>query len=71
MSELLDDPATMTTQQRRHEIAAILAQGMLRLQMSTRKSPGSRLSRTTEQSTESRGNCLDEAARTGPHALAR
>jgi len=31
MPQSLDDPATMTPQQRRHEIAAILARGVLRL----------------------------------------
>ena len=71
MPEMLDDPAKMTPQQRRHEIAAILARGVLRLRQAAQTSPGSRSSRTVENLSKQRQNGLDEGARTSPHVLAR
>ncbi len=71
MPEILDDPAVMTTAQRRQEIAAILAKGVLRLRQTAQTSPGSRSSRTVEKDSELRPDCLDEGAETSPHALAR
>ena len=71
MPEMLDDPAKMTPQQRRQEIAAILARGVLRLRQATQTSPGSRSSRTVENLSKQRQNGLDEGAETSPHVLAR
>jgi len=71
MPELPDAPATMTPQQRRQEIAAILARGVLRLRQAAQTSAGSRSSRTVENLSKQRQNGLDEGARTSPHVLAR
>ena len=71
MPETLDDPAVMTPQQRRQEIAAILARGVLRLRQAAQASPGSRPSRTVERVSEFPRDCLDEGAETSPHALTR
>ena len=71
MEEPTADPATMTPQQRRHEIAAILARGVLRLRQAAQASPGSRSSRTPENLSKQRQNGLDEGAETSPHVLAR
>jgi len=71
MPEMLDDPAKMTPQQRRQEIAAILARGVLRLRQAAQTSPGSRSSRTVENLSKQRQNGLDEGAETSSHVLAR
>ena len=71
MPDMLDDPAAMIPLQRRQEIAAILARGVLRLRQATQTSPGSRSSRTVENLSKQRQNGLDEGARTSPHVLAR
>ena len=71
MEEPITDPATMTPQQRRHEIAAILARGVLRLRQAAQTSPCSRSSRTPENHAKQRQNGLDEGAKTSPHVLAR
>jgi hypothetical protein len=71
MEEPFADPANMTPQQRRHKIAAILAQGVLRLRQTAQASPGSRSSRTVENTSELRGNGLDGGAKTSPHVPAR
>jgi hypothetical protein len=68
MIDMLDDPAAMTPLQRRREIAAILARGVLRLRQCREKMPDSRSNRTAEKVWESRQDCLDEVAKTGPHA---
>ena len=47
------DPADMTPEQRRQEIAAILARGVLRLRQSVQNAPGSRPQRTPDKSAES------------------
>ena len=60
MEEPIADPAMMTPQQRRQEIAAILARGVLRLRRVAQTSTGSRSSRTSENSSEQRHNGLDE-----------
>jgi len=62
MEEPIAAPATMTPQQRRHEIAAILARGVLRLRQAAQASPGSRSSRTPENLSRHRQNGLDEGA---------
>lgn len=71
MIDMLDDPADMTPPQRRREIAAILARGVLRLRQAAQASPGSRPSRTPGIPAKQRQNGLDEGARTSPHVLAR
>ncbi len=71
MEEPVVDPAAMTPHERRQEIAAILARGVLRLRQAAQASPGSRSSRTSENLSEQRQNGLDEGAETSPHVLAR
>ena len=70
MTDMLDDPAAMSPSQRRREIAAIFARGVLRLRQATRRSSGSRPSRAPENSSESGRNCLDASAETSPHVCA-
>lgn len=72
MSEPLDDPqnpATMSPHQRRNEIAAILAHGVLRLREMVHLSPGSSTSRTAEKSLELRVKSLDPDAKARPHVI--
>jgi len=71
MEEPIADPAAMTPHERRQEIAAILAKGVLRLRQAAQASTGSRSSRTPENPAKQRQNGLDEGARTSPHVLAR
>lgn len=52
------DPADMTPDQRRHEVAAILARGVLRLRESAQNAPGSGPQRTPGKSAESAGKPL-------------
>jgi len=63
------DPADMTPDQRRREVAAILARGVLRLRRSAENAPGSRPSRTPEKSSNFRREALDEGARTSLHVF--
>jgi hypothetical protein len=56
------DPAHMTPSQRRREIAAILARGILRLRRCGKTSAGSGGSRTPEEASESGRNCLEHVA---------
>jgi len=70
MPDMLDDPAVMTPSQRRREIAAILARGVLRLRQAAQTSPDSQPSRTAEKASESCRDCLDEGAKTSPHVPA-
>lgn len=49
MTDMLDDPATMSPSQRRREIAAILARGVLRVRQCHEKPPASDQSRTVEK----------------------
>lgn len=72
MSEPLDDPqnpAAMSPQQRRREISAILARGVLRLRQTAQISPSSSTTRTAEESVKSRQNCLDVHAKARPHVI--
>lgn len=72
MSELLDDPqnpATMSPQQRRSEIASILAQGVLRLREMAHISPCSCTFRTAAKSSKSREECLDVQAKPRPDVI--
>ncbi len=71
MEELRNDPAAMTPEQRRREIAAILARGVLRLRKTAPMPPGSRPSRASENLAEQRRNGLDEGPERSPHVLAR
>ena len=64
------DPADMTPEQRRHELAAILARGVLRLRQNTENAPSSRPDRTSGNTSESGGEALDEGARTSLHVTA-
>jgi len=70
MCYMLEDPAEMTPDQRRCEIAAILARGVLRLRQCAQSSAISEESRTPEKSSESGQDCLDEGAKTSPHVPA-
>jgi len=63
------DPAAMTPEERRHEVAAILARGVLRLRRSAENAPGSRPSRTPDKSSNFRREALDEGARTSLHVF--
>jgi len=66
MTDMLDDPAVMTPPQRRREIAAILARGVLRLRQCRENTPNSQPFRTVDKSSESGQDCLDEGAKTSP-----
>jgi len=66
MRHMLDDPAAMTPSQRRREIAAILARGILRLRQCAQESPSSGESRTPEKASESRRNSLERVAASSP-----
>ena len=68
--DLTRDPAYMTPEQRRHELAAILARGVLRLRQDAENGPGSGPDRTSENTSESGGEALDEGARTSLHVTA-
>lgn len=70
MTDMLDDPAAMTPSQRRREIAAILARGVLRLRQCGENPPGSQPSRIAEESSEPGQNRLDAGARRSPHVPA-
>ena len=70
MTDMLDDPAAMTPSQRRREIAAILARGVLRLRQCRENPPNSQPSRTVGKALESGQDCLDEGAKTSPHVPA-
>jgi len=65
------DPAAMIPQQRRREIAAILARGVLRLRQADETCPGSRSSRTVENLSNQRQHRLDAGRKTSPHVPAR
>ena len=70
MRHTLDDPSIMTPSERRREVASILARGLLRLRQCREKPPGSGPSRTVEEDSEFRQDCLDEGAESSPHGLA-
>lgn len=64
------DPADMTPDERRHEVAAILAKGVLRLRESAQNAPGSRPQRTSEDTSKRGREALDEGAKTILHVTA-
>ena len=70
MTDMLDDPATMTPPQRRREIATLLARGVLRLRQCRENTHDSRPFRTARKASESGQDCLDEGAKTSPHVPA-
>ena len=70
MCQSFDDPAAMTPEQRRREIAAIFARGVLRLSTDPRSSPVLGESPTRQESSKSLQNCLDPSATSSPHVLA-
>lgn len=63
------DPADMTPEQRRQEIAAILARGVLRLRRSAESAHGSRFSRTPENTSKIGREALDEGQTTSLHVF--
>jgi len=63
MEEPFADPAAMTPHERRQEIAAILARGVLRLCQAAQALHGSRFSRTPANPAKQRQNGLDARAR--------
>jgi len=65
------NPAAMTPHERRQEIAAILARGVLRLRQNAPIPHGSRPSRAVENLSNQRQNHLDAGRRTSPHVPAR
>ena len=65
------DPAAMTPDARRREVAAILARGVLRLRQSAGNTPGSRPDRTSEKSSNLCQKTLDEGAKTSVHVFTR
>jgi len=70
MRYMLDDPADLPPAQRRHEIAAILARGVLRLRSCAKTSPASGESRMAEKAPESGRDCLEGGATSSPHGPA-
>jgi len=70
MCYMLEDPAEMTPNQRRREIAAILTRGVLRLRQCAQTSPVSGESRTVEKASESGQDCLDVSAAPRTHVPA-
>ncbi len=61
MRDVLDDPAAMTPSQRRREIAAILARGVLRVRESASTSANQATSPAGENAADSCRTCLDRA----------
>jgi len=70
MRYMLEDPAKMTPDHRRREVAAILARGVLRLRQCAQTSPVSDDFRTPEKASKSFRDSLDEGAKTSPHVPA-
>ena len=70
MRYMLEDPAEMTPDQRRREVAAILARGVLRLRQCVQNSAISGESRMPEKASKSCRDSLDEGAKTSPHVPA-
>ena len=68
MCQSFDDPASLTPDQRRREIAAILAKGVLRLRSCAKTAPVSgEPPAYCQKSWESLDNCLDLSATSSPH----
>ena len=59
--------ADLTPDERRQEVAAILARGVLRMRPGALASADSGLSRPAEKLSESRRNCLEGGATSRPH----
>ena len=70
MPDLRDDPAAMTPSQRRREIAAILARGVLRVRECASASDDSGETRTVEKAPDSGQTCLELDATSSPHVPA-
>ena len=70
MCQDFDDPAAMTPDQRRREIAAIFARGVLRLFTRTRSISAAGECSAPQNSSESVQNDLDSSATSSPHGLA-
>jgi hypothetical protein len=61
------EPFELTPQERRQEVAAILARGVLRLREHSQPPSGSDHVSAAGKSPESRRDCLDEGPKSGPH----
>ena len=70
MRHMLEDPAEMTPDQRRREVAAILARGVLRLRRCVQAASDSRESCASKKVLEFGQDCLDEFATSSPHVPA-
>ena len=66
MPATIDDPSALTPDQRRREIAALLARGILRLGNPRQLAPESTESRLTEEALESVQNGLELSAMSRP-----
>lgn len=66
MTDTLDDPAAMTPSQRRHEIAAILARGVLRLRQCRESAHISQPSRTIKKASKTGQDGLELTPQTSP-----
>ena len=67
MSRMPTEPFELTPQERRQEVAAILARGVLRLREHSHAPPSPGGASAAGKSPESRRDCLDEGPKTGPH----
>jgi len=66
MTDMLNDPATMTPIERRREIAAILARGVLRVRQDRACEHGSQPSRTVKKASKSSQDGLEQVAQASP-----
>ncbi len=71
MDESFDDPTAMTPEQRRQEMAAILARGVLRLRQARLPVSNSQSGRTAESTTKSLQNGLAKSAESRLHVSTR
>lgn len=67
----MTDPAAMPPSERRREVAAILAKGVLRLRQCRENPPDSQPSRALEKPLEFSPNRLDSGTKTSPRVPAR
>jgi len=67
MNHMPTEPFELTPQERRLEVAAIFARGVLRLRQCSPTLPRQDHASAAGISPESRRDCLDEGPKTGPH----
>lgn len=60
------DPAQLSPKERRQEVAAILAKGLLRLQIKSRTSTETGQSDDSQNSPDSSKSCLDLSSKSSP-----